>query len=204
MTLTIIIMCCVFCYTPLTRYVAKLLEKEEDSGFIANLHEPRMPIVINEHEKNKWGSPRGYKVRGPGGGGVWRCSRVRGRGCTTQTLTCVCVFCAACRTLNCHKSTQQVQLNRPLANLEPAGYKRSAGLGACCSLCSSLAASVHRDNRQPSLLLLARWATTIPARCTHRLLEVELCGHRPQRRRDPQQQHVQPGWKHCVFMNNDL
>lgn len=44
------------------KYDAQIIEKEEDSGYVSKMFEPKMPIVINEQQKNKWGSPRGYKV----------------------------------------------------------------------------------------------------------------------------------------------
>jgi hypothetical protein len=49
------------------KYDAQIIEKEEDSGYVSKMFEPKMPIVINEQQKNKWGSPRGYKV----GKGLW-------------------------------------------------------------------------------------------------------------------------------------
>lgn len=47
------------------KYDAHIVEKEEDSGYISKMFEPRMPVVINEHARNKWGTPRGYKVCRP-------------------------------------------------------------------------------------------------------------------------------------------
>lgn len=47
----------------INKYDAHIVEKEDDSGYISKMFEPKMPIIINENKRNKWGSPRGYKVR---------------------------------------------------------------------------------------------------------------------------------------------
>jgi Cu2+-containing amine oxidase len=67
----------------INKYDAAFAEKEEDAAYAMDLRTPKIPVVVNENEKNQYGSPRGYKI----------------------------------------------QLNRPLLNLEPAGYERSKGLG---------------------------------------------------------------------------
>ena len=48
----------------MNKYDAHLIETEDESGYIQKMYDPKMPIIINEHETNKWGSPRGYKVCG--------------------------------------------------------------------------------------------------------------------------------------------
>jgi hypothetical protein len=48
--------------TYINRYDASIVETEEESAFVSKMFEPKMPVVINEQERNKWGSPRGYKV----------------------------------------------------------------------------------------------------------------------------------------------
>lgn len=47
----------------INKYDARIVEEEEHSGFVASLMRPKMPVIINEDKHNKWGSPRGYKVR---------------------------------------------------------------------------------------------------------------------------------------------
>jgi hypothetical protein len=47
----------------INKYDAELVETEIGSGYVQNMTHPKMPIIINEDETNKWGSPRGYKVR---------------------------------------------------------------------------------------------------------------------------------------------
>lgn len=47
----------------MNKYDARLVETEDESGYVQKMYEPKMPIIINENKENKWGSPRGYKVR---------------------------------------------------------------------------------------------------------------------------------------------
>lgn len=47
----------------INKYDAEIVETEIGSGYVQNMTHPKMPIIINEDETNKWGSPRGYKVR---------------------------------------------------------------------------------------------------------------------------------------------
>lgn len=50
------------------RFDAQIIETEDESGYVQQMHEPKMPVVIAEHKHNKWGSPRGYKVHTQGVG----------------------------------------------------------------------------------------------------------------------------------------
>jgi len=44
-------------------YDVTIPETEQESAIKPNLASPKIPIVVNENAKNKWGSPRGYKVQ---------------------------------------------------------------------------------------------------------------------------------------------
>jgi len=44
-------------------YDVKTAEKEDDTGIVSNYARPKLPVIVNENAKNKWGSPRGYKIQ---------------------------------------------------------------------------------------------------------------------------------------------
>lgn len=44
------------------KYDAKVLEKENEATMLTDLSKPAFAVIINEAAKNKWGSPKGYKV----------------------------------------------------------------------------------------------------------------------------------------------
>jgi hypothetical protein len=71
----------------INKYDAHIVEKEDESGYISKMFEPKMPVIINENKRNKWGSPRGYKVRmirarccQQGRAGVLHCDKQPSRG----------------------------------------------------------------------------------------------------------------------------
>lgn len=45
------------------KYDAKICEKEEEATMTVDLAKPKYAAIINENAKNKWGSPKGYKVQ---------------------------------------------------------------------------------------------------------------------------------------------
>jgi Cu2+-containing amine oxidase len=44
-------------------YDVSTAEKEDDTAIVSNYATPKLPVVVNENAKNKWGSPRGYKIQ---------------------------------------------------------------------------------------------------------------------------------------------
>lgn len=47
----------------INRYDAVIAEKEEDAAYAVSMRTPKIPVVINEGQKNQYGSPRGYKIQ---------------------------------------------------------------------------------------------------------------------------------------------
>lgn len=44
-------------------YEATIAATESDAAIVSNFATPKLPVIINEASKNKYGSPRGYKVQ---------------------------------------------------------------------------------------------------------------------------------------------
>lgn len=47
----------------INKYEAVTAEKEEDAAYAVNMATPKIPVVVNEGQRNLYGSPRGYKVQ---------------------------------------------------------------------------------------------------------------------------------------------
>lgn len=47
----------------INRYDSVLAEKEEDAAYAVDMRTPKIPVVMNEGQRNQYGSPRGYKVQ---------------------------------------------------------------------------------------------------------------------------------------------
>jgi hypothetical protein len=47
----------------INRYDSAIAEKEEDAAYATDMQTPKIPVVINENQRNIYGTPRGYKVQ---------------------------------------------------------------------------------------------------------------------------------------------
>lgn len=47
----------------INRYDSAIAEKEEDAAYATDMQTPKIPVVINENQRNLYGTPRGYKVQ---------------------------------------------------------------------------------------------------------------------------------------------